>query len=153
MILIISTGPEGSHLQVICSNKNIFHIASYHNPDPSYKAGMKEVFGQLRWLNPFNLGEWCRHLYLYFEWTRLKKADLVHCLSEYQKKLTCEHLDIPENKVTVIYCGVDIEKFFPVPDGDQGFYTAAGLSVKKGSIIFWRHFLLSGKSIKFRLIF
>lgn len=113
--VIASTGSEGVYLQDLCSKRGIPHIASYHNSDPSYKVSMRDLF-RLKWLNPFNFGEWSRHLYIYFEWQRLKKADLVHCISEWQKDTTCRHLNIPENRIVVIYGGVDLKEFSPAPD-------------------------------------
>jgi glycosyltransferase involved in cell wall biosynthesis len=42
-----------------------------------------------------------------------KKADKVITISEYSKNKIIEILKIPEEKIKVIYCGVDHNRFFP----------------------------------------
>ncbi|MDI6889641.1 MAG: glycosyltransferase family 4 protein [Thermodesulfovibrionales bacterium] len=109
---IISTGPEGGYLKNLCSKKSIIHIASYHHPNPTY-ADARVFLPNLKCFNPWNIGKWLHRWDLYFERLTLLKADVVHCLSEYQKTKASETLGIPEAKMVVIYCGVDIEKFSP----------------------------------------
>lgn len=109
---IISTGPEGSYLKGICSKNSIIHIASYHHPNPTY-AGKEVFLPKLTLFNPRNIGKWFHRWDLYFERFTLFKADVVHCLSEYQKNAACEILGIPESKMVVIYCGAETKKFSP----------------------------------------
>ncbi|MBZ9572240.1 glycosyltransferase family 4 protein [Patescibacteria group bacterium] len=108
--VIISTGPEGSYLKSLCSKNSIFHIASYHHPNPTY-VDEKIFTPKLKYLNPKNIGKWLHRCDSYFERLSLLRADVVHCLSQYQKKITHKILGIPKDKIVVIYCGVDTKKF------------------------------------------
>ncbi|MBA7603143.1 D-inositol-3-phosphate glycosyltransferase [subsurface metagenome] len=110
--VIVSTGPEGAYLKTLCSKKSIVHLTSYHHPNPTY-ADARVFLPNLKCLNPRNIGKWFYRWSLYFERLTVLKADVVHCLSKYQKNAACKELGVPENKIVVIYCGVNIERFVP----------------------------------------
>lgn len=109
--VLISTGAEGSCLKRICKKNNIFHIASYHSPNPVY-VGLKDLVG-LKYLNPENIGKWLHKFDLYLESVSLNKANLICCVSNYQKKTVLQIFKIPQDKITVVYNGVDTKRFFP----------------------------------------
>jgi glycosyltransferase involved in cell wall biosynthesis len=56
----------------------------------------------------------------------LKHADHVIADSEYTKRCLIEYLDIPEEDITVVYLGIDHERFRPL-GGDSGIRARYGL--------------------------
>jgi glycosyltransferase involved in cell wall biosynthesis len=50
------------------------------------------------------------HLYHRLAMAGLKRADHVTADSEYTKRCLIEHLDIPEEDITVVYLGIDHER-------------------------------------------
>lgn len=115
--VVITTGSEGAYLKNLCFENNILHIASHHSSSGYVKK--KRHIPKLENLNPWNIGKLLYRFNLHLATLSLLKADLIQCVSEHQKKTTIQELGISENKTTVIYNGVDVNKFCPVGDQKQ----------------------------------
>lgn len=135
---LISTGPEGL---CIPQNKYFIHITAHHG---STYVNLGDLLINLK--NLFNLKCWWRwfhKLEFYFDQLRLKRAEIVQCISYNQKTITCEILKLPENKVKVIYCGADIKKFFPIEGkAKRRILYCGGLLPNKGINILIEAFVL-----------
>lgn len=66
------------------------------------------------------------HVYHRLAMGGLKRADHLIAVSEYTKRCLTEHLGVPEENITVVYLGIDHERFRPL-GGDSGIRTRYGL--------------------------
>jgi len=85
---------------------------------------------------------------------KLAKAEKIRCISQYNKSfLSRKFPDLPEQKFNVIHCGIDVERFKPVPVHNSKQFqliAIANLVEKKGLIYLLKACkILVNRNIKF----
>ena len=106
--VIISLGYEG--LLVPFIKKKALFIAASHSPFLRY-AGLKELFFDLKWLNPLNFGKWLFMSSFFLDRITKLKADAVQSLCDFGVKQCEDVYKIPADKIFITPNGVDINHF------------------------------------------
>ena len=141
--IVVSTEAEGTAISDSKDPRLPTHIAVLHIPEPVYVrrrdlvlSGMRLirdiVFSPMRWMRPEpSLTE--RLVPIYWQWVqylgrrRLKRAPIVVCVSDAQSQSIQAAWGIRDEKIRVIYNGIDTKSFSP-PSGD--------LRSKNGRLLF-----------------
>jgi glycosyltransferase involved in cell wall biosynthesis len=75
------------------------------------------------------------HFYHRLAMAGLKRADHLIAVSEYTKRCLIEHLDIPEEDITVVHSGIDHERFYPLREA-SGIRARYGLSEERRYLLY-----------------
>lgn len=106
--VIISLSYEG--LPVSFIKKNALFIAASHN-FLTRRIGLKELFFDLRWLNPLNFGKWLFTLSFFLDRIVKSKADIVQGLCRFGADQCKDIYKISADKIFIIPNGIDVNYF------------------------------------------
>jgi glycosyltransferase involved in cell wall biosynthesis len=113
---------------------DIYHLTSQtlasllllHRPKGRVVVTVHDIFPYMLRDDP-QLPHFRDHLNLRLAMSGLKRADHLITVSQYSKRCVVEHLGIAPERITVIYQGVDHERFRPLPV-DEAIRQRYGLS-------------------------
>ncbi len=102
---------------------DLYHVV-YPNPSPllkksrtlKHKSYIVTCLDIIRYTHPQNRFEYLTGRYIY---PSLKKADKLIAISEFTKSELIKHLRIPEDKIAVVYMGIDHREYRPMPSNDE----------------------------------
>ncbi len=133
--VIVSTGLEAAWLHAVRFAGKPPHVASFHHP-AAHWVGLREVVRASSRLSRRGIAQAYQCWDEYLDRVRMTHADQVVCSSRDQADRVVNKLEIPEQKVRVIYYGIDTNRLFP-ENGKRARLNpnvlyAGGLSLSKG---------------------
>jgi glycosyltransferase involved in cell wall biosynthesis len=133
--VVVSTGAEAAWLDKVRIHGAPPRVASFHHTYPDWK-GLPGLLAGTIHLTRRGIAEtysrWCEYL----DRISMTHADRVVCSSRDQADRVVNKLEIPEQKVRVIYYGIDSNRLFPEIGKRErlnpNVLYAGGLSLSKG---------------------
>lgn len=112
--VIVSTGAEGAWLNFGLRRRTLPHVATFHHPHAE-RVGLSRLIMRSGNLTRRGIARTYLRWSDYWDRISMSHADQVVCSSLHQAKRVGDVLRIAEQKVRVIYYGIDIHRFFPPP--------------------------------------